>query len=291
MVSSLRIRGYSSLTRNNGEMNNNISNKKRKMEISKRGQQPDRYVGFFLYNEPVNSKYDNMEEELFLQRTTIEQQIRIGMNAKNVSYIEGGYPINNDEMTCTPQLLFRCYDTVTKNTIELTDSYTVLQFLDHIYPEVSITRNDCPTLTSYCMEIVQTVRSYDSRLRTLDPTNYETEEEAVKLTRKCLVVLEKLVCTARSHSYHTYHGSIGPYCLGTFTPTMADIYVATEIQMVRTRTWYPNTILDTKCQLIVHISNLCYEHPWFQQQQQQQEVDYLNRNDREDEDMSDCSRL
>jgi hypothetical protein len=68
----------------------------------------------------------------------------------------------------------------------------------------------------------------------------------------CLRKVEQLV-QQQQNKYH------GPFCLGSFSPTVADIYVFTQVQDARNQC----LPVDSICPTLATIALLCETHPWF----------------------------
>jgi fumarylacetoacetase len=177
--------------------------------------------------------------------------VRIALTAKQVPYTIISTPLEQNEGL--PMPLLECTITSTGKTIQFTQPLAAIQFLDRVIPNAKslIPRHKVPIDGAVTLEIIQSVSTHHPRFQNnLDQTS---NLSIAPMMEACLRAVEKLV-QQQQKKYH------GPYCLGSFSPTIADIYVVTHVQDARNHPYLP---VDSICPTLVTIASLCETHPWF----------------------------
>ncbi|GAX15183.1 fumarylacetoacetase [Fistulifera solaris] len=213
----------------------------------------ERYIEFKLYG---------------YWRSSSTWRVRIALAAKGISYVT--IPVNLLEAEQTkPEFvakspmgqipLLEFTDTQTGKTLHLSQSLAIIDFLENEFPHKRcLTPKDGHDRYA-ALEMVQIINSgthpmqnvpYTRELEKQSSGTITSEELGRAVNEKGLAALEALV-TKRQRQ--------GPYCLGTFSPSIVDVVMVP--QMYNARRF--NVDVDKICPTLVQIDALCQQHPWF----------------------------
>lgn len=201
-------------------------------------------------------------------RSSSTWRVRIALAAKGISYET--IPINlleaeqskPDFVAKSPlgQIpLLEFTDTKTGETIQLSQSLAIIDFLDNEFPQKRCLTPKDGQVRYAAMEMVQVINSGTHPLQNVPYTRQLekqskgalTAEELGKIANeKGLAALEALVKKLKRK---------GPYCLGTFSPSIVDAVMVP--QMYNARRFQVK--VDEICPTLVQIDALCQQHPWF----------------------------
>lgn len=147
------------------------------------------------------------------------------------------------------------------HVVRMTQSVAMLEFLDAAFPKtVSMIPTD-PVDRSIAYEMLELINSGTQPMQNIMVLkDYEKRsngmikavEEANAFNSKGLQVLENMVKSRQATT-------LGPYCMGSFSPTIVDAVMVPQVFNARRYSVDVNTI----CPTLVKIDALCAEHPWF----------------------------
>ena len=204
-------------------------------------------------------------------RSSCSWRVRTALDAKSIDYTT--IPIDivknenrKDDFLAKNPLgqvpVLECTDSATGETVCLAQSIAIIDFLDNEFPT---RRSLFPTDSlerATALEMVEVINSGTQPLqnamflRDLEKESggaISASEQAKKVNAKGLKALEVLVRKKQEKS-------LGPYCLGTFAPTIVDLVMVPQLYNARRF----GTDVGAACPLLVEIDALCSKHPWFQ---------------------------
>jgi fumarylacetoacetase len=203
-------------------------------------------------------------------RSSSTWRVRVALSAKGLSYVTIPIDITKGEHKTVEFLymnplgqvpVLECMDSVTGRRVTLTQSVAIIEFLDKAFPDsrqlFPVDHFDRVT----ALEMVEAVNAGIQPLQNvffLRPFEVKSggtilsEEEAKRANEYGLLALETLV-KKRLDSYK------GSFCMGTFSPTVADACMVP--QMYNARRF--GVDVDRICPKLVEIECLCLKHPWF----------------------------
>ena len=215
---------------------------------------PDRYGNFILYGWHTSSA---------------TWRVRTALAAKDLPFVEVPVNIRADEQK-KPEFLAKnslgqvpvleMTRTSDGTVVHLAQSLAIARFLDDAFPNTKQLWPKDPLLSALATEIVEIVNSGTqplqnvSYLSVLESTSNGTLsgfELGQSANRKGLGALEKRICGLKR---------IGPFCLGTFSPTIADICIVPQLHNARHR--YQLDV-DTLFPTLSEVESHCAKHPWF----------------------------
>ena len=228
----------------------------------------DRYTNFKLYG---------------YWRSSSTWRVRIALQAKRIVYETIAIDLATQQQESADYLLksplgqvplLQCTDTVTQETMQWSQSSAILEFLDlafssddnHHGPSWMPPPTQVQTRTTM-RQMVEVINSgtqplqnmyFLKRLETLSEGRVSMMDEAKRVNERGLTALERLVVQHRQHAQAAQLG-LGPYCVGTFGPTLADIYLVP--QLANARRFGVN--VDRICPTLVEIETHCRHHEWF----------------------------
>jgi maleylacetoacetate isomerase len=144
----------------------------------------------------------------------------------------------------------------------LSQSLAIGEFLDSAFPSRRSMIPKDPLERARALEVVEVVNAgtqplqnffYLKRLQVQSEGRIVPEDEARRANEAGLAALEALVsrCPRETRG--------GPYCLGTFAPTIADAFLVP--QMLNARRF--GVHVESSCPALTRIEQACLEHPWF----------------------------
>ena len=154
-----------------------------------------------------------------------------------------------------------CTDSYWEKSVHVTQSVAIIEFLDKAFPTRRQMFPSDPTDRAAALEMVEVINSGTqplqniNYLRTLEAKSggkLTAADEARRVIEYGLLALETLVKKRLEVCQ-------GPYCLGTFSPSVVDAFLVP--QMYNARRFEVN--VDNICPTLVSINQLCLEHPWF----------------------------
>jgi fumarylacetoacetase len=155
-------------------------------------------------------------------------------------------------------------DTQTGQVKRLTQSVAIIQFLDSIFPESkSLIPIDSVDKVA-AMEMVEVINSDIQPLQNAPMVNSLERISEGKIMAKefakfaiadGLGMMELLIKRRKAEGSR----NAGPYCLGSFSPTIVDLCLVP--QMYNARRW--DVDVEQEFPLLVAIEKKCSDHPWF----------------------------
>ena len=238
----------------------------------------DRYTNFKLYG---------------YWRSSSTWRVRIALQAKRIAYeticidLETKQHQSADYLLKNPlgQVpLLQCTDTVTRETLQWSQSSAILEFLDLAFSSTTTNNHNHgpswmppPTQVQTRTAMRQMVEVINSgtqplqnmyflkRLETLSEGRVSRMDEAKRVNERGLTALERLVVQhrqqvqAQAQQPAQAQSGLGPYCVGTFGPTLADIYLVPQLANARRF----GVEVDRLCPTLVEIETHCRHHEWF----------------------------
>jgi len=178
---------------------------------------------------------------------------RISLASKNVSFETIPISVQDDITTSNeiPGLEFT--DVHTGKVIRLTQSMAIIQFLDSAFPASKSLLSTDPIDKIDAMEMVEVViKAKDTLDNDLED---DTKTKVVSKIRNGLRLVEDLIRKRKDEGFRC----TGPYCMGTFSPTVVDVFLIP--QLFYARLWGMN--IDEEFPFLATIDNQCASHPWF----------------------------
>jgi maleylacetoacetate isomerase len=215
----------------------------------------DRYKGFVLYGYWRSSSTWRVRVALVargIDYTTVPVNLVEGEHKKE-SYLE------KNPLGQVPVLEFN--DTVTGKTTRLAQSLAIIEFLDHAFPTRKSMLLQDPLDRAVATEIVEAINAgtqpqqnvfFLSELEKQSEGKIIAKDFAKAVNEKGLKAVESLVCRMRSDKS-------GPYCMGTFCPTVVDACVVPQIYNARRF----GVDVEKVCPTLTAIDAACSVHPWF----------------------------
>jgi fumarylacetoacetase len=220
----------------------------------------DRYSDFTLYG---------------YWRSSSTWRVRIALAAKAISYET--IPINLFEMehksddfrsknplALVPLLEFT--DISTGERIRLSQSLAIIAFLDEAFPyRKSLLPSDAMEKAA-ALAVAETINSgiqpwqnvfFLGELAGQSEGKIDSLSVAKTVNERGLRTVEEMLRSYRLQ----FPSTRGPYCMGTFSPTVVDACVVPQLYNARRF----GVDVDEACPTLVAIEALCSQHPWFQQ--------------------------
>lgn len=206
-------------------------------------------------------------------RSSSSWRVRIALAAKSIPYET--IPVNlldNDQKSpAHTQInpmgqipILECTDTRTDTVFRITQSLAIMEFLEQAFPHQggSLLPADAATRAT-AREIAEVVNSGIQPLQNLDTVRTidgESDEGlgrrfAKKSIEKGLSAIETIVLSRRG----LLSSMGGPYVLGTFGPTIADVCVVPQLYNARRF----DVDLGKICPTLLKVEDVCSSHPWF----------------------------
>ena len=206
-------------------------------------------------------------------RSSCTWRVRVALAAKGISYTT--IPVNllklehrNDEYLAKNPLgqvpLLEFTDTATGEVVRLAQSIAIIDFLDKSFPNHRTMIPKDPFTRAIALEMVEVINAGTQPLQNIFMLKDIEEksggtvvatEQAKLMTEKGLKAFELLV-----KSYRNKSTIRGPYCLGTFAPTIVDAVMVPQLYNARRF----GVDVGNVCPLLVDIDALCSKHTWFQ---------------------------
>jgi maleylpyruvate isomerase len=170
-----------------------------------------------------------------------------------------------------------CIDTTTQTTIRIAQSVAIIEFLHESFPQCTSLFPTDPVDRAVARQLVEIVNSGTQPLQNFAVMNRLTEMMSDEAKAKDfgkgamergLAAFEELVKQHRASK----GDAAGPFCVGSFSPTVADVCVVPQIH--RARSFEVN--VDAICPTLVAIDALCATHPWFALSHPSQQPDAPN---------------
>jgi len=209
---------------------------------------PQRFTDFVLHQRWVSSA--SWRVRIFLAIKEVDYKIVIVEEATD-EYKE------KNPMGQVP--LLQCYDNVNKTTICMAQSMAICQFLDTAFPHKPLLLPKDPVLLAQVIEMAELVNAGTQPLQNvvflkdLEARSnglIEFKDQARRAIHKGLTALEKVVATRHKEAIDK-----GPFCMATFAPTLADVFMVP--QLANTRRFDMPSEVDFP--LLCRIDKLCRE--------------------------------
>jgi maleylacetoacetate isomerase len=152
-------------------------------------------------------------------------------------------------------------DTVSDTPVCITQSVAIIEFLDKAFPSRRQMFPSDPADKAAALEMVEVINAGTQPLQNIfflraievkSGGKVLAVDEARRVIEYGLLALELLV-KKRLDVYK------GPYCLGTFSPSVVDAFLIP--QMYNARRFEVD--VDRICPILVAVEKLCLEHAWF----------------------------
>jgi len=205
-------------------------------------------------------------------RSSSTWRVRVALAAKGVAYET--IPINvlkgeqNTEhylaMNPMGQVpLLQVTDRRTGKKLYLSQSIAIIEFLDDSFPARKSLLPKDPQEKAAAREMVEVINAgiqpqqnivMLQHFEKLSEGKINAVEQSKVANERGLIALEELV------TRHHKGLSVGPYCLGNFSPTIVDIVLVP--QMFNARRFGVNVV--EMCPVLVEIEKECLKHEWFE---------------------------
>lgn len=210
-------------------------------------------------------------------RSSSSWRVRVALASKGLEYETICIDLTEGESQSSEYLsknplgqvpLLECTDTVSGKRIQLTQSLAIVQFLDEAFPNRKSLIPRDPLDKAAALEIVEVINAgtqplqnifYLGRLEKQSDGKLCAQELAREANEKGLAVVEALVQRRRKGN-DAKCSCVGPFTLGTFSPTVADAFVIPQLMNARRFGVDVNAI----CPTLVEIEAVCAAHAWFQ---------------------------
>jgi maleylacetoacetate isomerase len=223
-------------------------------------------------NKPTPSSERYMDIKLYgFWRSSSAWRVRVALAAKGIDYTSIPVNLMEEENKNADYLaknplgqvpLLECTDAITKEVVCLAQSIAIIEFLDSVFPtrRSMIPRDHLDRAVA--MEMVEAINAGTQPLQNLfvlkdleekSDGKINAKEQAKLINEKGLKAFEVLVKRRREKS-------AGPFCLGTFAPTIVDAVMVPQLDNARRF----GVNVDKACPLLVEIDALCSGHAWFQ---------------------------
>jgi fumarylacetoacetase len=208
-------------------------------------------------------------------RSSSTWRVRIALAAKSIQYKyipvdltkkenKSVHFLEKNPLGQVPLLEFT--DNFTGDCVRLCQSLPIIMFLDESFPTTkSLIPNDT-LLKAASMGIVEVINSsiqpwqnvfFLQGLAQQSEGKIEAHNIAKSVNESGLKVVEVLV-----HQYRAQNPlAAGPFCMGTFSPTVVDAYIVPQLYNARRF----GVDVDSICPTLSIIDLVCSEHKWFQQ--------------------------
>lgn len=200
-------------------------------------------------------------------RSSATWRVRIALAAKSIEYETIVVNLDNNEHKATDYLeknpagqvpVLECLDSFTGETINLTQSLAIIQFLEDAFPERAPLIPKHPVQRAKVMEMAELINAgtqplqnvfFLKQMQEISGGAVQGPDVAKMVIERGLGAVEKLVVVDR-----------GPYASGSFSPTLADVCIVPQVYNARRF----GVDIDTACPRLVQIDKLCADHAWFQ---------------------------
>lgn len=154
-------------------------------------------------------------------------------------------------------------DTATGSLICMTQSVTIIEFLDQVFPQSKSLIPTDPDDKIAASEMVEVINSGIQPLQNAPLVNSLERASEGKIVAKDFAqgfitngfkMLEILIKRRRESSRHT-----GPFCLGTFSPSIVDACLVPQLYNARRF----DVDVDKEFPMLADIEERCSGHPWF----------------------------
>lgn len=161
-------------------------------------------------------------------------------------------------------------------TIRLSQTIAIIEFLDQAFPDRRslFPKDALDKATAYQMiEVINSGTQPLQNLPFLGRLEKESENKIIaiefgkEINERGLSILEKLVM---KHRAKCPAERLGPYCLGTFSPSVVDAFMVPQLSNAMKKF---SVEVDKVCPLLAKIHKTCKEHPWFQSSQPEKQPD------------------
>ncbi|CAB9505920.1 Fumarylacetoacetase [Seminavis robusta] len=245
-----------------------------------------------ITSQPQKERYQNFRLYGYWKSSST-WRVRMALAAKGIDYEtipvnvfqgeqnEPAYKKNVNPLGQVPVLEFTDTqqhsndDNHKDGVIRLSQSIAIIEFLDAAFPDrrALFPQND-PLKKAIAYQMVEIINSGTQPLQNipfLKGIQEQSEERVVanhvakKVIEKGLSALETLVV---KHHHATTTGQ-GPFCLGTFSPSVVEAFLVPQMFNARGQ----GVEVDKICPTLVKIDKLCSQHTWFQKSHPDQQPD------------------
>jgi maleylacetoacetate isomerase len=219
-------------------------------------------------------------------RSSSSWRVRVALEAKKIPYeyvavnLLKGEQQSSDGLNMNPMgqvPVLECTDTVTNQTITMTQSLVMMDFLEQAFADVGgslLPNKNCDLTTQmFVKEVAELINSGIQPLQNIGHvkemeartggTFFSANELAREMALKGLKSLEALVQQKVPRGDGATTGDVnagfGPYVCGTFAPTIADACLAPQLYNARRL----GVEVDVECPALVQAEEACLTHPWF----------------------------
>lgn len=220
---------------------------------------------------PDRGRYQNFKLFSFW-KSSASWRVRIALAAKKIPY--QNIPVNiatgeqasalhkeRNPMGQVPVL--ECIDTITKQTIRLTQSLAIIDFLDEVIPGARLLPAD-PVDRAVAREAAELINAGTQPLQNM-PLLRQIEkmsegkivgvEFGARAIQKGLSAMEHIAMSRHNETAN----NIGPFAIGGFAPTIADICIVPQLYNARLM----GVDVQAVCPTLLKIERACATHPWF----------------------------
>lgn len=229
---------------------------------------------------PTSERYTDLKLYSFWQSSS-SWRVRIALAAKNIS--AEIIPVNlttfenrtAEYLAINPQgqvPLLECTDRHAGRQIRISQSVAIIEFLEEAFPDKrSLFPND-PMERAAAREMVELMNAgtqplqnmfWLKRIEEMSNRSFVAADEAKYVNERGMKLLESFVL---------HRAKQGPYCLGTFSPSIVDIFMVPQIDNARRF----QVDVESICPALLTIYELCMEHPWFRSTQPSSQPDKPN---------------
>lgn len=203
-------------------------------------------------------------------RSSSTYRVRIALAAKSIEYET--IPINllNGEHK-TPEYLeknslgqvptLEFIDTYTQQVIRLSQSCAIIDFLEEAFPDQWHLFPRDPLERAVARHLVEVINSGTQPLQNQMFLKKFEEASAgkIKWTDEAKIANEVGLASLEVLVKQQKEKKSGPFCLGTFSPSVVDMYVVPQLYNARRF----GVDLNSICPTLAQVDQICAEHPWF----------------------------
>lgn len=197
--------------------------------------------------------------------STSSWSARIGLAAKGVSFelipvdLEAGEHnsepfLRMNPLGQTPVLEYK--DQITGSIKYITQLVTMMEFLDQCFPAKSLLIPKRPEDKLACSEMVEVLISC-AQHSDADGKPFADELLRGRRISRGLAMVETLVVRHRGER----PTCCGPFCLGTFSPTIVDVCLIPQLAQARQL----KVAVEKEFASLFAVEKVCSTHPWFEQ--------------------------
>lgn len=221
-------------------------------------------------------------------------RVRIALAAKAVEYTTVPIHVFHGEQNASwyidtinalgqvPVLEFVDTQDKSKNRIiRLSQSIAIIEFLEGAFPDrPSLYPKNNLLQKAFAYQLIEIINSgiqplqnlpYLNRIEYASQQSVLADDLARDVIEKGLRGLERLVVAHQLEQLGSEGVDIGPYCLGTKTPSVVEAFLIP--QMANAKGLLSKVKLNATCPTLVRIDALCDHHPWFQQSHPKEQPD------------------